>query len=395
MKKPLTVAGIRALEPQARLCKVTDRHGLALEIRPSGTMTWRLRYTLRRKRAEINLGRYPQMSLASARARCVALRAAIAEGRSPADQRRMEKQAEERGETVKAFADRYMQWVKRNRLDLAPIRRYFVRDIFPIIGDKPVSKVSISDLRGLIFKRRDEGKEQAALALRNLLKRLFDYAVVCELVTINPLAAIPAKFVAGVSNRTRALNPKEIAAFLNALDAARIKRKHKIALQLILLTLTRKSELRLAEWKEFNLSAGEWEIPPEHSKTKAAQIVYLSRQACALLASLKGGFERSGCVFPAQHSDSRTPMSASTLNRALGSVSMQIAHFTVHDLRRTAATNLSEQEFNSDWIEKALNHKIKGVRGVYNRAQYATQRRTMLQAWADWLDTLRASPDRT
>jgi integrase len=82
-------------------------------------------------------------------------------------------------------------------------------------------------------------------------------------------------------------------------------------------------------------------------------------------------------------------MAASTLNRALGRIPVKIEHFTVHDLRRTAATNLAEKEWNADWIEKALNHKLKGVRGVYNRAQYAKQRAEMLQAWADRLDELK------
>jgi integrase len=384
---PLNNLKINALEPRARRYKATDGKGLALEVRPGGGMSWRWRYRLRGRPAEINLGRYPQISLAAARAHCVALRAGIAEGRSPAEQRRMEKLAEERGETFRTFAERYLRWVQRVRRDVAPIKRYLARDVYPVIGDKPVSKVTTGDLRGLIFKRVEENKPQAALALRNLLKRVFDYAVVCEVVTINPLAAIPAKFVAQVCARDRALNPQEIAAFLKALDVARIKPSLKAALSLILLTLTRKSELRQARWRDINFERAEWEIPAENSKGKTAQIVYLSTQAVALIQSL---IVMSGdqCLFPASNS-LRTPMSASTLNRALARVPVKIPHFTVHDLRRTAATNLNEQEFNSDWIEKAMNHKGKGVRGIYNRAQYATQRRTMLQAWADYLDGLK------
>lgn len=60
--------------------------------------------------------------------------------------------------------------------------------------------------------------------------------------------------------------------------------------------------------------------------------------------------------------------------------------FTVHDLRRTASTLLHEVGFNSDWVEKCLAHEQRGVRAIYNKAEYAEQRRTMLQTWADILD---------
>jgi integrase len=93
-------------------------------------------------------------------------------------------------------------------------------------------------------------------------------------------------------------------------------------------------------------------------------------------------------VFPMQGA-LHTPIAASTLNRALTRIPLKVEHFTVHDLRRTAATNLAEKEYNEAWIEKALNHNKKGVAGIYSRAQYSTQRRGMLQAWAVWLDNMK------
>ena len=207
----------------------------------------------------------------------------------------------------------------------------------------------------------------------------------------NPLAAIPAKFVAEVSERNRALKPPELAAFLKALQTARIRPDLKAALWLILLTLTRKGETRRARWDEFDLDKAEWALPEAHSKTDTPLIVPLSRQAVDLLRAQRARHPHSSVVFPMRAAND-TPIAASTLNRALNRIHVKIEHFTVHDLRRTAATNLSEQEYNTDVIEKSLNHKLKGVRGVYNRAQYATQRRQMLQAWADWLDELQARP---
>ena len=242
-----------------------------------------------------------------------------------------------------------------------------------------------------MFAIRDAGHGQAAVALRNLLKRLWDYALACGVVGENPVRATPVKFISNAKARSRTLSETEIRMFLNKLDSARLRPALKIALRLILLTLTRKSEVRLARWEHIDLERGEWEIPPEHSKTCVGQIVYLSHQAKELFECLRHRGERNGFVFPALGSDGSSPIGQSTLNRALGRVQRGMAHFTVHDLRRTGATRLSEMGFQPDWIEKALNHKLRGVRGIYNRAEYGAQRRKMLQAWADALDGLQAA----
>jgi integrase len=107
-----------------------------------------------------------------------------------------------------------------------------------------------------------------------------------------------------------------------------------------------------------------------------------------LLFPSRSTARRAGYIFPAVGSDGSTPIGQSTLNHALGRVQRGMAHFTVHDLRRTGATRLSEMGYQPDWIEKSLNHKLRGVRGIYNRAEYAAQRREMLQTWSDSLDSL-------
>jgi integrase len=388
MKNRLTVAKIRALEPREKLIKISDGHGLALEVRPSGRMAWRWRYRLQGKRHELNLGIYPSVSLAEARTRRDVLLAGVGKGRSPADQRRLETQAQLSGITVKAFGERYMrEVVNRVRKNPKSIQRYLDRDIYPTIGSKALVAVQKQELRDLIYARRNAGFEQAALSIRNLLKRLWDYAIELEMTDVNPAALIKPRFIAKVSSRTRVLSEGELKTFLAALDKSHIRNDMKMGLKLILLTLTRKSELRLARWEHINFERGEWEIPAANSKTEAAQIVYLSSQALQILTSLKLSHRSPIYLFPMQGT-AHEPMSAGTLNLALSRIPLKIEHFTIHDLRRSAATTLAEQEFNADWIEKALNHKLKGVRGVYNRAQYATQRRTMLQAWADWLDSL-------
>jgi integrase len=251
-----------------------------------------------------------------------------------------------------------------------------------------VTSVDTTHVRDIVFSIRNAGHGQAALAVRNLLKRMWDYALICGVSVDSPVHRTPGKYVAVAKARSRALSETEIATLLKRLEAAPLRSELKSALRLILLTLTRKSEVRLARWEHINFERGEWEIPEENTKTGAGQIVYLSRQAMAMLETLRLPTRRTGYIFPAVESDGSTPIGQSTLNRALDRVQRDMAHFTVHDLRRTGATRLSEMGYQPDWIEKALNHKLRGVRGIYNRAEYAAQRRDMLQDWADALDGL-------
>lgn len=387
----LTDRRIAALTPKAGRYSVHAGSGLYVEVWPSGAKSWRLRFMQNRRRQRVNLGRFPEVNLAAARAERDRLVQAIRAGRSPADERRNQKREALRALTVKEFGERYVcEVVMRARRDAAPIRRYLERNVYPAIGAMRVSAVQAEHVRDIVFAIRDAGHGQAAVAVRNLLKRIWDYALACGVTVENPVRAVPVKYIAIAKARSRALSETEIETFLKRLESASIRAELKAALRLILLTLTRKSELCLAQWKYVNLERGEWEIPPEHSKTGAGQIVYLSRQAIAILERLRPTARRAGYIFPALGSDGSTPIGASTLNRALEHVQRGMTHFTVHDLRRTGATRLSEMDYNADWIEKALNHKLRGVRGIYNRAEYAAQRREMLQAWADTLDALQA-----
>ena len=91
-------------------------------------------------------------------------------------------------------------------------------------------------------------------------------------------------------------------------------------------------------------------------------------------------------VFPTRQGREDKPVSKSILNNAISALNLGVDGFVIHDLRRTASTHLNEMGYPSDAIEKALSHSIKGVRGVYNRAQYSAERKRMLQAWADFVD---------
>jgi integrase len=381
----LTVAKIRKLQPRDRRFSVTAGCGLELEVLPSGIKSWRLRYRLAGRQNRVNLGRWPGISLAAARAERDRLVGQIKAGIAPASRTG---RARGKAATFEEFAKRYVrEVVAKVRKDVKPVERWLKRDLYQALGKIPLRSVTATDVRELVFAKRDSGSSQAAVALRGLIKRIFDYAIVCGIVQANPAHAVPNKFIARAMARERALSEPEIGLFLRRLAAAPVDERYKIAFRLILLTLVRKSELRLARWEHINFIRGEWEIPPELSKTRKGQIVYLSRQSAECFAALRRISPGTTSVLPMAGSP-RQPISPSTLNRALKTARGKMAHFTVHDLRRTAATRLSEMGYESDWIEKCLNHTIKGVRGVYNRAQYSEQRKKMLQEWADAVERL-------
>jgi len=242
-------------------------------------------------------------------------------------------------------------------------------------------------VRAIIWAKKHHGFDAAAAVLRGLLKRLFDFALTQGQATSNPVLALPARHVFKPQSRERVLGETEIGVFLRAVKESNVRRQFKVALHLIQITMVRKSELLLARWVDVHPDKSEWHIPVENSKTGKPHVVYLSRQAKALfeeLRSLSGGSE---LVLPGRSSLKR-PFAHNAINDALKKAlqGQSIPQFTIHDLRRTASTHLHEQGFASDVVEKALNHLIGGTRGVYNKAEYAEQRRNMLQAWADFVD---------
>jgi integrase len=384
----LTDTGIKALKPRDSRYLVTDGRGLCLEILPSGKLSWLYRYRLNGRPEKMMVGRYPEMSLKVARNKRDELGGVVASGRSPAREKRMAKMATSSGTTMREFAERYYrEIVIRDRKDPRNIRRYLNNEILPALGGKQLREVTAADVQALVFRKRDNGQESAAAEMRNLIKRVFDYAIVCGAAQINPAMALPTRFITKVRTRTRALLPHEIGIYLQTVYRSNIRRQFKLALHLILLTLVRKSELVLAQWKDVNLEDGEWNIPAENSKTQQPHTVYLSTQAVGLFRELKRLAGESPWVMPGRGSLSK-PFSHNAMNQAMGSIKFDLAPFTIHDLRRTGSTLLHEKGFASDVIEKALNHTLGGTRGVYNRAEYAEQRRTMLQFWGDYIEGL-------
>lgn len=386
----LTDTALKALKARDKVFTVADDRGLYVEVFPTGGVVWRYRYRLNGKPEKLTLGKYPALTLKNARRKRDEAAEAVAMGTSPAVQKQLAKVAAADATTVAEFGERFFrEIVAKDRADLTIPRRYFDKSIVPAFGNKPVRDVSTEDVRAVIWKKKDEGFDAAAGQIRGVLKRLFDFAMTAGLVQSNPVLALPMRHVHKAKARERALTPEEIRTFLRAAFESNIRRQFKLGLHLILLTMVRKSELLLARWEHVDFDQAEWHIPAEHSKTGKPHIVFLSSQAVALFKELHALAGGSELVMPGRGSLTK-PFAHNAINNALKVAlhGQTIPAFTIHDLRRTASTLLHENGWPSDVVEKALNHTLGGVRGVYNRAEYASQRREMLQQWADYVDNL-------
>ncbi len=411
---------LRTLKPADKVFSESDGGGLYIEVLPTGKKRWGLKYrTLTGKQETIRLGDYPAYSLADARTWRDDCKALTGRGLSPMALKRGDpipedapptakelaqffirnwclktvekakaKEAETRAaDTVEAFSRRwYAEIAEPANSNPRNIKRILEKDVIPAIGAKQVADVTVTDILAITDKIKNRGADQMALQTRNVLKRLFAYAIAREKTQFNPAAAIEAKFIAQAKSRDVALPPDEIGKLLRAIYQSSIKRAYKLALHLLILCMVRKSELIEAKWDELDLEKGEWAIPGERMKKDKPHLVHLSGQAVAMFEELKALASGSEWVFPSR-GDLRQPIAHSTLNQAVRSLEIDVRDFVIHDFRRTASTHLHEAGFNSDWIEKCLAHETKGIRGVYNRAQYADQRREMLQWWADFVDS--------
>jgi integrase len=242
-----------------------------------------------------------------------------------------------------------------------------------------------------VYPIRDGGHPVQAMKVRDAAKRMYQYAIELNLATINPAAMVATRYIGRAVRRRRYLEPKEIRHLLHVVYASNIRRQFKLALHIILLTLVRKSMLLLATWEEFDFDSGEWTVPKEHMKGRKGEehehVVYMSKQVAAMFRELKALAGGSHFVLPGR-STIRKPFGKNALNHALEGLNLQMEPFTIHDLRRTASTELANNGFREEWIEKILSHEKEGIKGVYNRAEYAKQRKQMLQWWADHVDSI-------
>lgn len=395
----ITDTKIRNLKARGRAYQVADGGGLLLEIRPSGQKAWLYRYRLYGRQEKLSIGTYPEVTLKKARELHLAARSLKRNGRSPAQAKQSDKQRlSDDLQTVRGLAKAYIEDYLSTLASARQTKSYVLKQIVPAIGGKFLHEVTPGDCVAIVERIKRRGALSVARKVLEQLRGLFGYAVDRHLLTINPAAQVRAAKLLGTKpTRARTLSVVEIRKFLRAVESFPTSQANRIAFRLILLTLCRKGELVKAAKEHVDVKRAEWLIPAENAKNGQELIVYLSRQANAMFAELLELAGRSPWILPGRNPERH--ISIATLNQPLFIVksrdkaSAWLGDVWIHDLRRTGSTILHESGWPPHVIEKALNHTVGGVAGVYNRALYAEQRREMLQWWADLIEGVEAGAE--
>lgn len=404
-------ATIKAAKPQAAAYRLPDGSGLYLLVRPDGKKWWRLDYTHEGKRKTLSLGTYPDTGLALARKNAERDRALVAEGIDPSETRkakktkRAETQEIERrladgiplAESFEAIAREWFdkfspKWVASHA---DKIIRRLERDIFPWLGARPIAEIKAPDLLSALRRIEDRGAiETAHRALQNC-GQVFRYAIATGRAERDISADLRGALVPVSQTHLPAItDPKAIGGLMRALNGYSGFLVTKCALRLAPLVFVRPGELRNAEWSEIDLDNAEWNLPASRMKMREPHLVPLSRQAVEILRELHAVTGRGRYVFPGARTNGR-PMSDNAVLAALRRSGIPKEEMTGHGFRAMARTVLDEVlGFRPDWIEHQLAHAVKDPNGrAYNRTAHLAKRREMMQAWADYLDKLKAGAE--
>ena len=390
----LTDTRLRHLKPKEKLYKVNDRDGLYVAVTPAGTISFRYNYSINGRQETVTFGRYGVggITLAEARERLNEAKKMVASGRSPAREKARDKARIKDAETFGAWAEKWLRGYQMAESTRDMRRSVYQRELKSKFAQQKLTEITHEDLRALTDNIVERGAPATAVHAREIVLQVYRWAIERGQKVENPADLVRPASIAKFEPRDRALTPVEIGLMYRYMERVGTTPSIRAAVKLLLLTMVRKSELTNATWSEINFSEALWTIPKERMKRRNPHLVFLSRQAMDIMIALKTFAGSSDFILPSRY-DSDAPMSSSTLNRVL-TLTYRLAQkegellpkFGPHDLRRTASTLLHEAGYNTDWIEKCLAHEQKGVRAVYNKAEYREQRAEMLQDWANMID---------
>lgn len=385
----LNARQVDAAKPREKAYKLADGAGLYLEVVPSGSRYWRMKYRFNGKEKRIAFGVYPAVSLAQARALRDEAKKKLAEGIDPSFAKKEEKLVRDvqLNNTFQAVA---LEWhgTKVSRWSegyASDIIEAFNKDIFPYIGQLPVNDIKPLVLLNVLRRMESRGATEKAKKVRQRCSEVFRYAIVTGRAEYNPAADLTSAMSGHESKHYPFLTVEELPEFFKALAGYTGSPLVVLAARLLILTGVRTGELRGAFWSEFDLEKAVWEIPTERMKMKRPHLVPLSTQALEIVQQLKVMSGQYPLVFPGRN-DPRKTMSEASINQVFKRIGYT-GKVTGHGFRHTMSTILHEEGFNMAWIETQLAHVDKNaIRGTYNHALYLEGRREMMQWYADYID---------
>ncbi len=365
---------------------------MTFTLSAKGTAAWTLRYSHGGKAKELTLGRYPDMSLAKARAIASAKRVEIQQGVDVAAQKRHADQAAAQAWTFRKLAEDYFdKGAKKLAAGTARNRSQQLRDyVYPKIGNIAAADVTPSDIVGIVEAAAVKSLHVARLVMVGI-RMVFSHGIARYVVTANPCAHIRSDAIIGGAPDQKErvmLTDSEIAAVFKALPT--MSRPNALMVRILLATGARIGELVQAEWVHLDFERAEWAIPPEHSKTKKGFVIPLPPMVAGGFAELQSMAFGSRYVMPIRirfnGKEGDAHMEPVTLNAALVTLAKRLGkkcrRFTPHDLRSTCRSHLGALGIDVLIAERCLNHSLGGLVATYDKHDYLTERRRALELWA-------------
>lgn len=365
-----------------------DGNGLYLEVAPAGTKSWLFLWKQGGKRRAIGLGGYPSVPLAKARVAAAKAKAAIADGRNPAE-------LSKRQEAIPTFAECAAQFLEankpawRNDKHIAQWEMTLGDAYCRPIREKSVDAVATEDVLNILSPIWT-AKAETASRIRGRIERVLDYAKVKGWREgMNPALwnghlrhLLPARQKLQRGHHP-AMPYKELPTFITHLRGAEAMAAR--ALEFLILTASRSGEVYGARWEEFDLEGGVWTVPAERMKAGRRHQVPLSRQALALVKALHE-VRGSEFVFPGQRP--KQPLSSSAMEMLMRRLKADT--YTVHGFRSAFRDWAGDETtFTRETAEAALAHRVgDATERAYRRGDAIAKRQELMQAWADYCSTV-------
>lgn len=387
MPKPLsnvlTNAKVKSLQSKEKAFKVFDGNGLYLYITPNGTKSWRFDYRFNGKNKTATFGVFPLFSLAEAREKRDVCKKLIADGIDPMQQKADIKQQQ----TFKEVALQYWS----SRLDITESYKQnamsaLERYVYKFIGGNKLSQINSDNVMQILKVVESKGKYEYLRKIKQWISNVFEYAIANNLTKTNPTTTIQLNkaFTKSEVVHIPALEIQELPAFFDRLSYEDQQITSVLALKFVALTAVRSNELRFMQWSEIDYENQIWRIPAKRMKRKKDHLVPLSPPALKILEILRQRWRGSVYVFESTFSKSK-PISENAILSLIGKMDYK-GKMTTHGWRSCFSTWANENEYMPDVIERQLAHvPANSVRAAYNRAEYLTHRRQLLNDWAEFL----------
>lgn len=381
----LTEIQVRAAKTLPGVAQVdlwdTTVRGLSLRVTANGVKTFSLKYrNARGKEKRIKLGRYPDMSLADARAAAMDHKARIARGEDPAaDKKTPEPEEHTVSSLIDEFVKRHASFNKSGK----ETERILRREVEPAFGTRDYPSITKAEMIGLIETITDRGAPVLARNTLAAVRKMFNWAVSRDLLDRSPCDRVKAPGKA--PKRERALSTEEMRAVWRA--AREIEWPFGPLIQLLMLTGQRRTEIANLHWSWIDEEKRVIAFPATIMKNSREHLLPMSPPVAEIVKELPrfGGDDR---LFRSRTNASKNVVSGfSKAKRRLDQLS-GVADWVLHDIRRTVATQMNALGIQDTTVDRVLSHVIPGVSGVYNKHKYLDEKREALERWAAFLIAL-------